>query len=102
MADSLSISGILPAMKPPRTVKESLLALALLAFGLICLPALIFLVGRQVVGEYENGMLDLYEAIADALIDGNGFAWILVFSPYLTVQLLRFGLWLRRQGRIAN
>ena len=89
-------------MKPPRTVKETLLALALLAFGLFCLPALIFLVGQQLVGEYENGLLGLYEAIADALIAGNGFAWTLIFSPYITVQLIRLSLWLRRQRQTAN
>jgi hypothetical protein len=89
-------------MKPPRTLKETFLALALLAFGLFCLPALIFLVGQQVVGEYENGLLGLYEAIADALISGNGFAWILIFSPYLIVQLFRLTFWLRRQKQTAN
>ena len=89
-------------MKPPRTIKETLLALALLAFGLICLPALIYLVGQQVVGEYQSGSLGLYQAIGEALIEGNVFAWILVLSPYLTVQLLRFGFWLRRQRRTAN
>jgi len=89
-------------MKPPRTIKETLLALALLAFGLFCLPAMVFLVGQQLVGEYENGLLGLYEAIADALISGNGFAWILILSPYLTVQLIRLGMWLRRQRQTAN
>lgn len=89
-------------MKPPRILKELLLAAALLAFGLICLPALVYLVGQRVVGPYEDGMLGLYEAIADSLIAGNGFAWILIFSPYLSIQLVRFGFWLRRQRRIAN
>jgi hypothetical protein len=89
-------------MKAPRTIRELLLALALLAFGLICLPALIFLVGQQIVGAYENGLLGLYEAIADSLVAGNGFAWILIFSPYLCVQLVRIGCWLRRQRRTAN
>jgi len=89
-------------MKPPRTLKESLLALALLAFGLICLPALIYLVGQQIVGPYDDGMLGLYEAIGNALIAGNLFAWLLVFSPYLTIVLIRLGLWLRRQRRTAT
>jgi len=89
-------------MKPPRILKEALLAVALLAFGLICLPALIYLVGQQLVGAYDDGILGLYEAIGDSLIAGNSFAWILIFSPYLSIQLFRFGLWVRRQRRTAN
>jgi hypothetical protein len=89
-------------MKPPRILKEALLAVALLAFGLICLPALIYLVGQQVVGAYDAGMFGLYEAIGDSLIAGNGLAWILIFSPYLSVLLVRVGFWLRRQRRTAN
>lgn len=94
--------GILQTMKPPRTVKESLLALSLIAFGLICLPPMIYAVGQLVVGEYEDGLIGLYDAIADALVAGNIFAWVLVFSPYLTVMLFRLGLWLRRQRPTAN
>ena len=89
-------------MKPPRTVKELLLALALLLCTLVCLPPLIFVVGQQLVGEYENGLLGFYEAIADALADGSVFAWILILWPYLTVQLLRFSLWLRKQRQAVN
>lgn len=89
-------------MKPPRPIKETLLALALLAFGLFCLPTLIYLVGQEIVGEYENGLLGLYEAIADALIAWNPFAWVLIFSPYFTVQLIRLSLWLRKQRQTAN
>lgn len=89
-------------MKPPRILKEALLAVALLAFGLICLPALIYLVGQQIVGPYDDGIFGLYQAIGDSLIAGNGFAWILVLSPYVSVLLLRFGFWLRRQRRSAN
>ena len=89
-------------MKPPRTLKEALLALSLLAFGLICLPGLIFYVGQLVVGEYETGILGLYEATGSALAGGDPFAWFLVLSPYLIVQLWRISLWLRRQRRAVN
>jgi hypothetical protein len=89
-------------MRTPRTLKETVLALALLAFGLICLPALIYLVGQQLVGEYADGLVGLYEAIGGALFQGNWFAWILVLSPYITVQLLRFSFWLRRRRRTAT
>ena len=86
-------------MKPPRVVKEMLLALGALVFGLLCLPALIFLVGQQLVGEYEAGLLGLYEAIGAALAEGKWYAWVLILWPYLTVLLLRFSLWLRRHRR---
>jgi len=89
-------------MKPPRTLKEALLSLGLLAFGLLCLPALIYLVGQRLVGEYADGMLGLYEAIAEALVAGNGFAWILVFSPFIAVQLVRLWFWLRRRRPVVN
>jgi hypothetical protein len=84
-------------MKPPRTLKEALLAVGLLAFGLLCLPALIYVVGQRLVGAYPNGLAGLYEAIADALLTGNGFAWTLILSPLLVVQLSRLWLWLRRR-----
>jgi len=89
-------------MKPPRTVKEVLLALALLVCGLVILPILIYVVGQQIIGEYEDGLLGFYEAIADALIEGSVFAWILILWPYLTVQLFRFSLWLRKLRRAVN
>jgi len=89
-------------MRPPRTLREALLALGLFAFGVIGLPALVYLVGLELVGEYEGGMLGLYEAIAAALVSGNAFAWILVLSPYLSIQLFRFWLWLRRQRKAVN
>jgi hypothetical protein len=84
-------------MKPPRSLKEALLALGLIAFGLICLPGMIFFVGQQIIGEYELGILGLYEAMAESLASGSLAAWSLILSPYAVVQLWRVGLWLRRQ-----
>jgi hypothetical protein len=89
-------------MKPPRAIKEALLAFGALAFGLICLPALIFLVGQRLVGEYEAGLVGLYEAIGTALTEGQWYAWVLVLWPYLTLLLLRFSLWLRRHRRAVS
>jgi hypothetical protein len=67
----------------------------LLAFGIIALPALVYLVGRQVVGEYAEGLGGLYAAIGDGLIAGTPVAWILILSPYATIQLVRLVVWLR-------
>lgn len=89
-------------MTTHRALRECVIAVGLLAFGLICLPALIFMVGQLILGEYEAGLEGLYTAIGNALIAGNIYAWILVLSPYAAIQLIRFGLWVRRQRGIVN
>jgi hypothetical protein len=85
-----------------KAVREVLLALGLVAFGLIVLPALVYLVGQRVVGEYPDGLGSLYAALGDALIAGNVFAWVLVFSPYLSVVLIRLFLALRAPRQTVN
>lgn len=82
--------------------REALLAIGLIAFGLIVLPALVYVVGQRVVGEYSDGMAGLYAAIGDALVGGNFFAWILILSPYLCILLIRCILWLRRPRKTVN
>ena len=89
-------------MEAKRALREAVLAVGLLAFGLICLPALIYVAGQLILGEYEAGIEGLYAAIGDALLAGNLFAWILVLFPYFGIQLIRFGLWIRRRGRVAS
>lgn len=71
--------------------REGLLALALLAFGLVALPAAVFWVGQHVVGQYGDGggSWDLTRAIWLAMLQGQIAAWALVLSPYAVVQLLR-------------
>jgi len=80
-------------MSAVRILKEALLTLGLIAFGLFCLPALIYLVGQVLVGEYDGGLDALYLALADGLAAGQWFAWVLVTSPYVACQLFR--IWLR-------
>lgn len=89
-------------MSRTRVLREVLLALGLTAFGLIVLPALVFVVGRQVVGEYPDGIGGLYAAVGDALAAGRGFAWFLVLSPYLCVLLVRLLLRLRPARQTVN
>jgi hypothetical protein len=84
-------------MKPPRSLKEALIALGLIAFGLIGLPGMVYFVGTQIIGEYELGILGLYEALADALASGSLAAWFLILSPLFVVQLWRLARWLRSQ-----
>ena len=89
-------------MNRTKAAREILLALGLLAFGLIVLPALVYLVGQRVVGEYPDGLGGLYAALGDALITGNVFAWILVLSPYLCIVLIRLFLALREPRQTVN
>jgi hypothetical protein len=89
-------------MKPPRTIKETLLVFFLFALGVFALPAFVYFVGLQVVGDYEAGLPAFYESIGDALTSGNPFAWLLVLSPLLSIELVRFWLWLRRQRPGVN
>jgi hypothetical protein len=89
-------------VSPARAARELLLALGLTAFGLIGLPLLVYLVGQQLVGEYPDGMAGFYSAIGDALVAGRGFAWVLILSPYLCVQLVRFCFWLRPSRPTVN
>jgi hypothetical protein len=71
--------------------QELILAAALIGFGLLLLPAAVYWVGREVVGEYAapDGLWGLtWQIWSDFLVLDPG-AWVLVLSPYLIVQCLR-------------
>ena len=71
--------------------REVTIAAALLAFGLLALPFAVYIVGQQVLGEYGDGLgaLALAENIWVDLLSFRLAAWVLVLSPYLTIQLAR-------------
>lgn len=71
--------------------RELAIGAGLLAFGLIALPFAVYVVGQSVLGEYGEGAraLDLAESLWLDLLSFRLPAWILVLSPYLTVQLAR-------------
>jgi len=75
--------------------REALVLAIFGGFGLAVLPALVYLVGQQLLGEYQPDATvgtfygDLYGHLA-AL---SPWAWLLVLGPWLAVQLLRL-LWL--------
>ena len=71
--------------------REVAIAVSLLALGLIALPFAVYFVGQQVLGEYGEGAgaLALAESIWLDLLSLRLPAWILVLSPYLTIQLAR-------------
>ncbi len=70
---------------------ELLLALGLLLFGLVVLPALIYLVGTVLLGSYGGGgrLGSFYGDLIRDLARGSGRAWILLVGPLLLVQLGR-------------
>jgi len=73
----------------PTWRREARLAVATIGFGLLALPFAVYVVGQLLLGEYAGGPLTLAEAIWRDLLSLRLPAWILVLSPYLTIQLAR-------------
>jgi hypothetical protein len=71
--------------------REVAIGAGLLVFGLVALPFAIYVVGQRVLGDYGEGQgaLALAESIWLDLASLRLPAWILVLSPYLTIQLIR-------------
>jgi hypothetical protein len=82
-------------------IREAWLAATLLAFGVLALPAAIYLVGQQIFGPYEaeGGLAALVDRIWLDLAQGEPVAWLLVLSPYAVIQLGRISLRLFRGRR---
>lgn len=85
-------------------VREAIVLVALLLTGLLLLPLAIFLVGDVVFGDYEgDGYGQFFESILGRLGAGERFAWFLVLSPYLVVQIFRMlGFAWRMTGRTSE
>ncbi len=84
--------------------RELLIALALLAVGLVLLPPAIYAVGQQLLGPYESdsGLTGLMDAIWVDLTTGAAHAWLLVLSPYVVIQIARLGLSVARGRRTRD
>jgi hypothetical protein len=61
------------------------------AFGLLLFPALVYLVGQQLLGEYrpDGGIGRFYADLFAALARPGLWAWLLVLGPWLLLQALR-------------
>ncbi len=71
-------------------VREILLFLVLLFVGIAIVPPAIFFVGDLVFGAYGGGGLDdFFGELTGKLVRGDGFAWLLVLSPYIITQTVR-------------
>ena len=71
--------------------REVVLAALLIGFGLLALPFAVYFVGQRVLGEYGEGLgaMALAETIWLDLLSFRVAVWVLVLSPYLTIQLAR-------------
>lgn len=71
-------------------VRELLLFIVLGAIGIVTLPLAVFYVGNEVFGAYGgDGFGHFFGSILARLARGDRFAWLLVLSPYLVLQLFR-------------
>lgn len=75
--------------------REALLLAVMGGIGLLLLPALVYLVGQQLLGEYRPGatMVTFYADLYGRLAALSIWPWLLVLGPWLAVQVLRL-LWL--------
>jgi len=75
--------------------REAVLLAIFGGFGLLVLPALVFVVGQLLLGPYrpDGGLGTFYGDLYGHLAAGTPWPWLLVMGPWLTIQLLRL-LWL--------
>ena len=94
-----------PTEKPlrRRALREAAWLGALLLFGVVLLPVLVYAVGQAVFGAYEgDGFGGFYDNLAGRLGRGEGAAWFLVLSPLIGITLVRLLAWgWRRTARLA-
>jgi hypothetical protein len=71
--------------------REILIAALFFGVGFFVLPLAIYWVGQTLIGEYaqDAGPLSLAEQIWSDVLVLKPTAWILVFSPYIVLQLGR-------------
>ncbi len=70
--------------------RESALFVALLFLGFVLMPITIYVVGRDLFGEYGGaGYGEFFNMLSGKIRSGDRVAWFLVLSPYLAAQTLR-------------
>ena len=70
--------------------KELALLTALLFFGLVVMPFIIYTIGESIFGAYGGlGYADFFGTLTSKIRSGDIVAWFLVLSPYLGWQCLR-------------
>lgn len=81
--------------------KELVLASSLIGGGLLLLPLAVYWVGQRIVGDYESeaGLWGLLASVWSDFFSLDFGAWLLVLSPYVTIQLVRLAFRTWRRGR---
>lgn len=83
----------------PKTIRQRItieagLFFGLLFVGLVLVPIAIYVVGGKFFGEYAgNGYAEFFSNLSAEVRSGNRVAWFLIFSPYLTILVLRLVAW---------
>lgn len=81
-------------------VKETVLFLCLVFFGLALLPLAMYLVGQAFFGDYgDGGISGFYGQLQREFRDGEPAVWFLLLSPYLLWQLVRLTVWSFRRSK---
>ena len=90
----MSIESVTLARSPKQIArKEARLFLGLLFFGFVLMPIGIYLVGKEIFGDYSGyGYADFFGTLSAKIRAGEKVAWFLVLSPYLAWQTLRLTL----------
>jgi hypothetical protein len=86
-------AATVPPLPSSRGRRELTILVVLLAFGLFIVPLLIWVVGRGVLGPFEDGgpfalLVDFF----NGLRTGSLVYWAVALGPYIMVTVLR-GLW---------
>jgi hypothetical protein len=79
----------------PRLRRELILAGICLILGLVVLPALIYLVGTQLLGVYGGGphIGSFFGDFFRNLLSAAPRTWFIVFAPYVLLWMLRLVFW---------
>ena len=84
---------------PPKTIRQRItielgLFFGLIFVGLVLVPVAIYFVGGAVFGEYAgNGYSEFFGNLSTKVLSGDPVSCFLVFSPYLTIFVLRLVAW---------
>lgn len=74
-------------------LKELALFLALLFFGFVVAPIVIYAVGQNLLGQFGGyGYGDFFSTLSTKIRSGDATAWFFILSPYLVWQMLRLTL----------
>lgn len=70
--------------------REVALLLALVLFGFVVVPVIIYWLGPRALGDFGGiGFGDFFGSVSERVRSGDGAAWFFILAPYLAIQVLR-------------